>query len=70
MKRFYIFKDGYMEASTSTKELAIDLIRQYQAQETHLFLKANFTYIEGEEEVYVPYESPKNPPRSNRRKER
>ena len=69
MKRFYIFKDGYMEASTSTKELAIDLIRQYQAQETHPFLKANFSYIEGEE-VFVPYEPPKKPPRKTHEKER
>ena len=27
MKRFYVFKDGTMQASMSTKEEAIDLIR-------------------------------------------
>ena len=69
MKRFYIFKDGNMEASTSTKERAIALIRQYQAQETHPFLKANFSYIEGEE-VFVPYEPPQKPPRKTHEKER
>lgn len=69
MKRFYIFKDGNMEASVSTKERAIALIRQYQAQETHPFLKANFSYIEGEE-VFVSYEPPKKPPRKTHEKER
>ena len=69
MKRFYIFKDGNMEASVSTQERAIALIRQYQAQETHPFLKANFSYIEGEE-VFVPYEPPKKPPRKTHEKER
>ena len=69
MKRFYIFKDGNMEASVSTKERAIALIRQYQAQETHPFLKANFSYIEGEE-VFVSYEPPKKLPRKTHEKER
>ena len=40
MKRFYIFKDGTQKASTATRELAIDLIRQYQALETHPLLRA------------------------------
>ena len=30
MKRVYIFKDGVQQASTATKESAVDLIRQYQ----------------------------------------
>lgn len=30
MKRFYVFKDGTQQGSTATRELAIDLIRQYQ----------------------------------------
>ena len=54
MKRFYIFKDGTQKASTATRELAIDLIRQYQALETHPLLRAEFSMIEGEEE-FVPY---------------
>ena len=54
MKRFYIFKDGTMEASTTTKKQALDLIRAYQKLETHYLLRANFSIIEGEEEV-VPY---------------
>ena len=56
MKRFYIFKDGTQKASTATRELAIDLIRQYQALETHPFLKAEFSIIAGEEE-FIPYPS-------------
>ena len=39
MKRFYIFKDGTMQGSTATRESAIDLIRQYQKQETHPILR-------------------------------
>ena len=69
MIRVYVFKDGTKMASTSNKERAIDLIHQYQAQETHPFLKANFSYIEGEE-VFVPYEPPKKPPRKTHEKER
>ena len=62
MKRFYIFKDGTQKASTATRELAIDLIRQYQALETHPLLRAEFSMIEGEEE-FVPYPSQQKPPR-------
>ena len=69
MIRVHVFKDGTEVASTSTKESAIDLIRQYQAQETHPLLKANFSYIEGEE-VFVPYESPKRVPQKKHERER
>ena len=69
MIRVHVFKDGTEVASTSTKESAIDLIRQYQAQETHPLLKANFSYIEGEE-VLVPYEHPKRPPQKKNERER
>lgn len=54
MKRCYIFKDGTQQASTATKESAIDLIRQYLKLETHPFLRAEFSIIEGEEE-FIPY---------------
>ena len=54
MERFHVFKDGVMQASTATKEAAIDLIRSYQANEKHPILKANFSIIEGEE-IFVPY---------------
>lgn len=54
MKRFHIFKDGVGQGSCATKESAMDLIRQYQIQEPHQFLKANFSIIEGEEE-FIPY---------------
>ena len=45
--RFYVFKDGAMIASTATRKAALDLIRQYQAKETHYMLRANFSVIEG-----------------------
>ena len=62
MKRFYIFKDGTQQASTATKESAVELIRQYQKQETHPFLRAEFSIIAGEEE-FIPYPSQKKPPK-------
>ena len=69
MKRFYVFKDGVQQGSTATKESAVDLIRQYQKQETHPFLRAEFSIIAGEEE-FIPYPSQKKPPRRKTEKER
>ena len=69
MKRFYIFKDGTQKASTATRELAIDLIRQYQALETHPLLKAEFSIIAGEEE-FIPYPSRQKSPRKKSGMER
>ena len=60
MKRVYIFKDGAQQGSTATRESAVDLIRQYQKQETHPFLRAEFSIIEGEEE-FIPYPSREKP---------
>ena len=54
MKRFHILKDGTIQASTATKEAAIDLVRLYQSKETHPILRANFSIIEGEEE-FISY---------------
>ena len=65
MKRFYVFKDGTMQGSTATRELAIDLIRQYQKLETHPFLRAEFSMIEGEEE-FIPYLSQRKTPKRKR----
>ena len=48
MKRFYVFKDGTQQGSTATRELAIDMIRQYQKLETHPILSSEFSIIEGE----------------------
>ena len=62
MKRVYIFKDGVQQASTATKESAVDLIRQYQKLETHPMLRAEFSIIVGEEE-FIPYLSQKKPPK-------
>lgn len=56
MERFYIFKDGTQQASTATRESALDLIREYQKQETHPILRAEFSIIAGEEE-FIPYPS-------------
>ena len=50
MQRVYIFKDGVQQASTATKESAVDLIRQYQKLETHPMIRAEFSIIAGEEE--------------------
>ena len=57
MKRFYVFKDGTQQGSTATRELAVDLIRQYQKLETHPFLRTEFSIIEGEEE-FIPLSLP------------
>ena len=62
MKRFYVFKDGTQQGSTATRELAIDMIRQYQKLETHPILRSEFSIIEGEEE-FIPYPSRQKSPR-------
>ena len=69
MKRFYVFKDGTQQGSTATRELAVDLIRQYQELETHPILRSEFSIIEGEEEI-IPYPSHQKPPRQKRGMER
>ena len=56
MKRFYIFKDGTQVGSAVEREQALHMSRQYQALETHPFLKAEFSIIAGEEE-FIPYPS-------------
>lgn len=62
MERVYIFKDGIQQASTATRESAIELIRQYQKLETHPMLRAEFSIIVGEEEV-IPYPPREKPPK-------
>lgn len=69
MKRVYIFKDGVQQASTATKESAVDLIRQYQKLETHPMLRAEFSIIVGEEE-FIPYPSQKKLPKRKSEMER
>lgn len=51
MKRYHIFKDGMIQASTATREEAIYLIRQYQAGEHHYLLRSEYSIIYGEEEI-------------------
>lgn len=63
MKRFYIFKDGTQQASTATRKSAVELIRQYQKQESHPILRAEFSIIAGEEE-FIPYPPRQKPPKS------
>lgn len=55
MTYFYILKDGQLQGRTATKEAAIDMIRVYQQRETHQFLKAEFTIIEGKQEETIKY---------------
>lgn len=69
MQRVYIFKDGVQQASTATKESAVDLIRQYQKLETHPMLRAEFSIIVGEEE-FIPYPLQKKLPKRKSEMER
>ena len=69
MKRCYIFKDGTQQASTATRESALELIREYQKMETHPVLRAEFSIIAGEEEI-IPYLPQKKPPKRAREMER
>lgn len=56
--RWHIYKDGQECATTTTREEAIAIIRQYQAQETHYLLKSNFSLIFGAVE-FIEYETPR-----------
>jgi len=69
MKRFYVFRDGKQQGSAATKENALDLIHQYQKQETPPFLRAQFSVIEGTEE-FIPYPPERKPLKRNRKTER
>lgn len=69
MKRFYVFKNGQQQGSAATREMAVALIRQYQKYETHPFLRAEYSMIEGEEE-FVPYPSQQKTPRKKQGMER
>lgn len=56
MRYYYVIKDGTIQARTSSKEDAINMIRVYQKAETHPFLKAEFAIIEGKAEEFIKYE--------------
>ena len=56
--RYYVFKDGKMEGSAATRKAAIEMIRVYQARETHYLLRSEYSIIAGEEEI-VPYKTAK-----------
>ena len=57
------------QGSTATRESAVDLIRQYQKQETHPILRAEFSIIKGEEE-FIPYPSQEKAPKRKNMMER
>ena len=69
MHRFYLFKDGVQKGSMETREEALEMIRLWQSRETHPFLRAEFSIIEGEEE-FIPYPSRQKPPRQKQDMER
>lgn len=69
MKRCYIFKDGTQQASTATRESALELIREYQKLEIHPVLRAEFSIITGEEEI-IPYLPQKKQPKRAKEMER
>ena len=52
-----------------TREEALEMICLWQSRETHPFLRAEFSIIEGEEE-FIPYPSRQKPPRQKRDMER
>ena len=62
MHRLYLFKDGVQKGSMETREEALEMIRLWQSRETHPFLRAQVSIMEGEEEV-IPYPSRQKPPR-------
>ena len=55
MERYHIFKDGELICSTATRDQAVMMIRQYQAQETHYLLRSEYSIIFGRQE-FIPYE--------------
>lgn len=63
MERYYFLKDGQVMGSAATREQALLFVREYQKQETHPLLRAEFSIIKGEEEI-IPY------PKRNRDMER
>lgn len=69
MKRFYVFKDGMQQGSTTTRESAVDLIRQYQKQEMSQLFWAEFSIIEGKEE-FIPYPHREKPHKKKSEMER
>ena len=64
MKRFYVFKDGTMQASMSTKEEAIDLIRQRQNEKRIRFCVLNTALLRARKNLSHTR------PRRNRQRER
>lgn len=53
--RYYVLKDQSVIGETATKEAAIDMIRAEQKFETHPWLKANFSIIEGKPQEFIGY---------------
>ena len=58
MSRYHVMKDFQIVASTSSKEEAIEMVRMYQARETHYMLRSDYSIICGQIEL-VPYDESK-----------
>lgn len=55
MTRYFIIKDGTIEASTATRDAAIELIKMYKEEEDKkgYWLKSNFYIIKGTEDFNI-----------------
>lgn len=50
----HIIKDQQINAEVSSKEEALELIRNYQARETH-YIRSEFSIIEGKPQEFIKY---------------
>lgn len=53
--KYYVVKDGTIQAETATKKAAIELIRAYQETEKQYYIRATFSIIEGKPEEFISY---------------
>lgn len=53
--KFYVLKDLSLIGETPKRKAAIDMIRAEQKFETHPWLKANFSIIEGKPQEFIGY---------------
>lgn len=58
MTRYAVVKDGRIEATAGTRELALDMVRVYQEQEkkAHQWMWAEFSIATITNEEFIPYE--------------
>ena len=55
MKRWYVLKDQGIIGATSSREMAVDMVRSYQKLETHPLLRSEFSIMYGEQQ-FISYE--------------